>query len=245
MNAMRTYVVGDIHGCETKLRRLMTAVLDYNARRPCGFVFLGDYIDRGENSEGVITWLMTLQKRLPNQVMCLRGNHEEMLVSALNDEVVHEHWIVNGGEATLASYGVEHAQKIPEAHRAWMAGLPLLCRDERRLYVHAGIAPGVPIEQQSRRALLWIRDEFLASSEDHGYLVVHGHTPLETGLPDLRPNRLNLDTGAYFGGPLTAAVFCDDVAEPLAFITDDGDVTVLREEPSRSSVNQIDPVDSA
>jgi serine/threonine protein phosphatase 1 len=157
-----------------------------------------------------------------------------MFVHALDDAVVHEHWMVNGGEATLMSFGVDHALKIPVAQREWMVDLPLIFRDERRLYVHAGIAPGVPIERQTRRALLWIRDEFLLSQDDHGFLVVHGHTPVETGLPDLRPNRLNLDTGAYFGGPLTAAVFGDTVTEPLAFITDDGEVTLLREEPATS-----------
>jgi len=235
MNAMRTYVVGDIHGCEEKLRKLLSAVLDYNAGRPCGFVFLGDYIDRGENSQGVISWLMTFQKRMANRVMCLRGNHEDMFINALDNAVDHENWAINGGEATLMSYGIDHAQKVPLAQREWIADLPLICRDERRLYVHAGIVPGVPLEQQPRRALLWIRDEFLSSQDDHGLLVVHGHTPVETGSPDLQPNRLNLDTGAYFGGPLTAAVFCDDLAEPLAFITDDGEVSVLREEPVTSA----------
>jgi serine/threonine protein phosphatase 1 len=231
MDSTRTYVVGDIHGCEAKLRALFTAAMDYNEKRPCRFIFLGDYIDRGEDSSGVISWLMTLQKRMPDRVLFLCGNHEDMFVGALSNAVSHEYWCMNGGEATLASYGVDHAARIPLEHRDWIADLPLLYRDERRLYVHAGIMPGVPIAQQSRRDLLWIREPFLSSQDDHGLLVVHGHTPIEADEPDLHANRLNLDTGACFGGPLTAAVFCDDFAEPLAFITDEGKVTVLREEP--------------
>jgi serine/threonine protein phosphatase 1 len=231
MDSMRTYVVGDIHGCESKLRGLFTAIMDHNAGRSCRFIFLGDYIDRGESSSGVISWLMTLQKRLPDQVLFLRGNHEEMFLGGLADNLSHEYWCENGGEATLASYGTDHAVRIPVEHREWIADLPLLYRDERRLFVHAGIKPGVPIAQQSRRDLLWIREPFLSSEEDHGLLVVHGHTPVEADEPDLRPNRLNLDTGACFGGPLTAAIFCDDLAEPLAFITDEGKLSVLREQP--------------
>jgi serine/threonine protein phosphatase 1 len=230
MQSVRTYVVGDIHGCESKLRRLMTAVHDYNAGRPCAFIFLGDYIDRGNNSRGVVEWLMTFQKRMPERVTCLLGNHEEMLLRGLDNSYDHEYWALNGGEETLNSYGVDHAQKIPLEQREWIAGLPLFCRDERRFYVHAGIMPGVPIGQQVRRSLLWMREPFLSSQEDHGLLIVHGHTPVETGLPDVRANRVNLDTAAVFGGPLTAAAFGEAEAEPLAFITDDGDVTVLREE---------------
>jgi serine/threonine protein phosphatase 1 len=228
----RTYAVGDIHGCDTKLRRLFKVCVEHSENRPVQFIFLGDYIDRGNDSRAVIEWLMSAQAMLPQQLLCLRGNHEDLLVKAVRGTPDDEdQWLMNGGDKTVASYGVERSRDIPEAHRQWMFELPLLFRDERRLYVHAGIVPGVPLQQQPRHALLWIRDEFLSSPADHGFLVVHGHTPLRTGRPDLRRNRLNIDTGACFGGPLTAAVFCDAVAEPLAFLTDAGEVTELREEP--------------
>lgn len=229
MPPLLTYVIGDIHGCAGKARDLIEACVDYNGDRPFCMIMLGDYVDRGENSRAVIQLLMELEEAMPNELLCLRGNHEDMLINALKDPEHEAHWLENGGRATLASYGVTRAAGIPQAHRNWIAQRPLLFRDERRLYVHAGIKPGIPLNQQPTDVLLWIRDEFLTSEIDHGLLVVHGHTPLRQGHPDLRHNRLNLDTGACFGGPLTAAVFNDEVAEPLAFITDDGSVTALRE----------------
>jgi serine/threonine protein phosphatase 1 len=227
-----TFVIGDIHGHDVRARRLIEACVDQSQDRPFYFVLLGDYVDRGPNSAAVVELLMALEDAMPEQMLCLRGNHEDLLLRAARGGPKEEkYWLSVGGLDTLASYGVEHAADIPEAHRAWIAERPLLFRDERRLYVHAGIMPGVPLNEQKRETLLWVRDEFLSSEADHGFLVVHGHTPLASGVPDLRHNRLNLDTGAVFGGPLTAAVFCDAVTEPLAFITDDGNVTMLHEEP--------------
>jgi serine/threonine protein phosphatase 1 len=231
MPPFRTYVIGDIHGCEAQVRDLFEAFLDYNEDRPFGVVLLGDYVDRGANSRGVIELLMALEREMPEQMLCLRGNHEDMLIQALKGPLYEEYWLDNGGAATLESYGVERAIDIPETHRAWIAKRPFLYRDDLRLYVHAGISPGVPLDQQTRQSLLWIREEFLNSDLDHGLYVVHGHTPVAAGRPDQRRNRLNLDTGAVFGGPLTAAAFCNTITEPIAFITDDGTVTQLREEP--------------
>jgi serine/threonine protein phosphatase 1 len=230
MQPFYTYVIGDIHGCHREARSLFAACTDYNDDRQCCFIFLGDYMDRGPESRAAGEWLMDMEAMMPDQVLCLRGNHEDLLVSAARGSKEDENnWIEAGGGATLASYGVAHASEIQAAHVKWLSERPLLFRDGRRLYVHAGIIPGVPLNQQPRQALLWIRDEFLSSDADHGFLVVHGHTPLETSYPDLRPNRLNLDTGACFGGPLSAAVFCDAITEPLAFINDSGIVIALRE----------------
>ena len=114
---------------------------------------------------------------------------------------------------------------IPDEHLAWFESLPLFVSDDKRFFVHAGIRPGVPFEQQNRDEMLWIREPFLSDPRDHGLYVVHGHTPLETGLPEHLPNRLNLDTGAYFGGPLTAAAFDAPMVEPTTFITDDGTIS--------------------
>jgi len=224
-----TYAIGDIHGCDREARALFTACSNYNEDRKCCFIFLGDYVDRGPGSRGTVEWLMDMEAMMPDRFLCLRGNHEDLLASAAHGSKDDEdNWVDAGGDATLASYGVSRACDIPSAHLEWLSERPLLIRDERRLYVHAGIVPGVPLNQQPREALLWIRDEFLSSDADHGFLVVHGHTPLETCFPDLRRNRLNLDTGACFGGPLSAAVFCDAITEPIAFIADDGTVVDLR-----------------
>jgi len=109
---------------------------------------------------------------------------------------------------------------LPAEHLAWLRTLPSTISDGKRFFVHAGIEPGVPLEQQRDEMLLWIREPFLSDTRDHGQFIVHGHTPVETGQPDLRPNRVNVDTGACYGGPLTAAVFDDRSVGPFAFITD-------------------------
>jgi serine/threonine protein phosphatase 1 len=240
MSLLRTYVIGDIHGCDAKARALIEACVDYNGDNPFCMIMLGDYVDRGDNSRAVVQLLMELEEAMPNELLCLRGNHEQLLMNATKQDDHEAFWVEScGGDTTLASYGARRAIDIPQAHRDWIAQRPLLFRDERRLYVHAGIMPGVPLDKQKVHDLLWIRDEFLNSEADHGFLIVHGHTPLAGGVPDLRPNRLNLDTGACFGGPLSAAVFCDDVAEPLAFITDDGTVTELQDQPRRRKAERL------
>ncbi len=133
-------------------------------------------------------------------------------------------WLRNGGAATLESYGVDDAGEIPPEHLAWFRDLEYATSDGQRLYVHAGITPGVPLEHQSVFDVLWIREPFLSDPRNHGLFIVHGHTPTATPAPDLRLNRLNIDTGACFGRPLTAAVFEEATVGPLAFISDDGAV---------------------
>ena len=168
------------------------------------FVFLGDYVDRGRQSRDVVELLFKTQARAPDQVVCLKGNHEDMLLSAAKggDEAL---WLDNGGDTTLRSYGVERAAGA--AHLAWFDRCRSRSSDEKRFFVHAGIMPGMPLQKQSKDVMLWIREPFLSDRRDHGLFIVHGHTPTEPREPDFRRNRLNLDTGAYFGGPLTAAVF--------------------------------------
>ena len=151
----RTYAIGDVHGCDRKLGRLFKLCVEHSEDRPCQFIFLGDYIDRGPDSRAVIEWLMSAQAMIPQQLLCLRGNHEDLLAKAVRGtEDDEDQWLMNGGAKTLASYGLGRSRDIPEAHRKWMRDLPLLFRDERRLYVHAGIVPGVPLQQQPRDALL-------------------------------------------------------------------------------------------
>jgi len=218
-----TYAVGDIHGSFTKLASLLRHCRAHCGANASRFIFVGDYVDRGRRSRDVVDLLMTMQSQSPGQIVCLRGNHEEMLINAAqhHDE---ELWLINGAEATLHSYGVRRADEIPSEHLRWFASLPFSTIDGKRFYVHAGIMPGTPLDQQRRDVMLWIREPFLSDPRDHGLYIVHGHTPLGTGLPEHLPNRLNIDTGAFFGGPLTAAVFDESAVGPLAFITNNGAV---------------------
>jgi serine/threonine protein phosphatase 1 len=214
---MLIIAIGDIHGCYDKLIQLLARCRDYAAGRPHRFVFIGDYIDRGPDSRAVVQHLIDLD-RSSGQHVFLRGNHEGMLLHALLDPDAAEHWLANGGRATLASYNVGSPDQIPTAHVDWLTTRPLTYDDGLRLFVHAGVNPNRPLDKQSRQDLLWIREPFLSSEKDFGRLIVHGHTPLRSGRPDVRPNRVNLDTAAVYGGPLTAAVFVDDRKGPTEFI---------------------------
>jgi serine/threonine protein phosphatase 1 len=227
MDTSITFAIGDIHGCLDKLALLLAVCELVGGEREARFVLIGDYVDRGPDSKKVLDFLIEKQNHEKERFVCLRGNHEEMLVnSADRDRSDRDlmNWLANGGEQTLDSYGVNDPTAIPTDHLAWVKALPTKFSDSRRLYVHAGIRPGLPLLAQSERDLLWIREPFLSSDADHGSFVVHGHTPTESQLPDLRSNRLNLDTGACFGGPLTAALFTDEYVLPTLFMNSHGDV---------------------
>jgi serine/threonine protein phosphatase 1 len=213
-----TYAIGDVHGCLSKLERLFERCLRHGDDRPSRFVLIGDYIDRGPDSCGVIERLMKAQ-RGHHEVICLCGNHEAMMLEAIRtgDDGL---WRLNGAAQTLESYGIGRLDQLPPRHIDWVASLPLSFDDGRRYFVHAGVNPAAPLDQQIAQDQLWIREPFLSSRRDYGRLIVHGHTPVVTGRPDLRANRLNLDTAAVFGGPLTAAFFTGDVTEPAGFLDD-------------------------
>lgn len=214
----RTYAIGDIHGSLAKLRTLIAHCEGDAAGRPMSFVFVGDYIDRGPDSRGVIDTVMELQSRMPGEVTTLMGNHEAMALMAIEDTTRARHWLKEGGAQTLNSYGVLRPSALPEDHVDWLCSLQQCHDDGRRLFVHAGVNPGKPLDAQDDLDLLWIREPFLSDTRDYGRLIVHGHTPSNDGAPELRANRVNLDTGAVFGGPLTAAVFTDDETAPAGFI---------------------------
>ncbi len=211
------YAIGDIHGSLDKLRALIMRCEQHADGRPTTFVFLGDYIDRGPESSGVIDLVMNLQSRLKN-VIALKGNHEALALDVIDGKARPASWLTQGGAETLQNYGVKDARELPQAHIDWLRSLPLSYDDGRRFFVHAGIDPGKPLDAQSDHDLLWIREPFLSDQRDYGRLIVHGHTPRTTGVPDLRGNRLNLDTAAVFGGPLTAAVFAETDTNPIAFL---------------------------
>ena len=213
-----TYVIGDIHGSLSKLHRLMARCESHAQGRPMKFVFLGDYIDRGPESASVVRYIIELQSRLRERVIALKGNHEAVALDVIDGAAPEDYWLALGGEATLRSYGVDSAQALPREHVDWLRSLWLSYDDGRRFFVHAGVDPEQPLAAQREHDLLWIRDPFLLAQRDYGRLIVHGHTPLAAGTPDLRDNRLNLDTAAVFGGPLTAAVFTDAQTRPIAFL---------------------------
>jgi serine/threonine protein phosphatase 1 len=213
-----TYAIGDIHGCLDKLRSLLLRCEKHADGRPMSLVFVGDYIDRGPQSSAVIDCLIDLQAQHGQRVVTLMGNHEAMALAAVDGHGPAPLWFAQGGLATLASYGITEPGELPRPHVDWLRALPLSYDDGRRFFVHAGVNPGAPLDAQDDFDLLWIREPFLSHDGDYGRLIVHGHTPLASGVPDLRGNRLNLDTGAVFGGPLTAAVFDDAQTEPIGFL---------------------------
>lgn len=216
----RIYAVGDIHGRSDLLRETIEHIDDDLRRRPITHaveIYLGDYVDRGPDSKGVIDLLA--MRLVRSNAVCLRGNHEDMMEGFLRDASRLPAWLKLGGVQTLASYGVDPHRDALEAghdlHRRFCGVFPrahelflkcmrpwISCGDY--LFVHAGIRPGVPFERQALADLLWIREEFLTSSLDHGKFIVHGHTPVPH--PEVHPNRLNIDTAAWRTGTLTCAV---------------------------------------
>jgi serine/threonine protein phosphatase 1 len=218
MSCAITFAIGDIHGCHCALVDLLARCGDYARGEAHRFVFIGDYIDRGPDSRSVIATLRALEQRKPGDVVCLIGNHEDMLIEAI-DTGDPLNWLMNGAGETLSSYGVRDPMALPPEDVAWVRSLPLSFDDGRRLFVHAGIDPDHPLERQPREALLWIRGKFHRVTQDFGRLIVHGHTPTRDARPEIRPNRINIDTACVYGGVLTAAVFTEDALGPVAFLT--------------------------
>jgi serine/threonine protein phosphatase 1 len=185
-------------------------------------VFLGDYIDRGPHSREVIDLL--IERRHSHQTMFLKGNHEDCMLQVLADPAAFSDWKMIGGLSTILSYGVEAtghhdpqshpriatavAEAIPESHHSFLRSLRLSFSVGDYFFAHAGVRPGIPLAAQSPRDLLWIREDFLLHEEDFGKVVVHGHTPARE--PEIRRNRINIDTGAYATGRLTCLVLEDD-----------------------------------
>jgi serine/threonine protein phosphatase 1 len=212
------YAIGDIHGSLHKLRDLMMLCERHADGRTASFIFLGDYIDRGPDSRGVVEALMDMQSRQPDRVIALKGNHEAVALEVVDGETEAELWLREGGTATLRSYDIDDARDLPDEHIAWLRALPLCYDDGRRFFVHAGVDSEKPLGAQRDRDLIWIREPFLSDARDYGRLIVHGHTPQTDGIPDFRGNRLNLDTGAVFGRPLTAAAFASARRDPLGYL---------------------------
>ncbi len=202
MKATREHIlaVGDLHGCLGLLKRVINEALPQTPSST-QMVFLGDYVDRGPDSAGVVDQLMALKAARPDTVL-LMGNHERMLLNALAGIQV-EMFLDNGGEQTLRSYGLDRdgLRRLPQAHLDFLGGLPLLHQSQDYIFVHAGLRPGVPLASQVERDLLWIRHEFIDARPDFGRPVVFGHTPLPR--PLITRNIMGIDTGAVYGNMLT------------------------------------------
>ena len=217
-DGIRIYAVGDIHGRADLLKGVFGAIDHHLARAGPAralHVFLGDYIDRGPASREVVDLLIERGRR--HESLFLKGNHEAFLFEVLQDASKLEAWKDYGGFQTLMSYGLAPSLKpdadeqnqlvqglvnsMPPDHRRFFGRLrpSFVCGDF--FFVHAGVRPGVPLRSQHEDDLLWIREEFLESEEDFGKVIVHGHTPVTKA--EIRPNRINIDTGAYATGILT------------------------------------------
>lgn len=210
--------VGDVHGQLFRLMALLDKCRHYCGKSQPHFIFLGDLIDRGPDSAGVIEIVRAMQIEEPHNVTVLAGNHEDMLLQSLHGEEALADWLQNGAHTTLHSFGVRSPTDLPADLLNWLALLPTHRDDGTYFFVHAGVRPGVPLDQQKRQDLLWIREPFLSADIDYGRLVVHGHTPTRNGIPDVRRNRINLDTGAAFDGPLTAALLRNNQLHPMGYL---------------------------
>jgi serine/threonine protein phosphatase 1 len=216
----RVYVIGDIHGRLDLLDRLI-AEIDRDAKEHganCLTVTLGDYIDRGPSSRGVLDRLQS--NPFPGPYVALKGNHEALLETFLNDPAIGAHWRNLGGLETLHSFGIPVASLMVDRnydqaakqlrallspkHIKFLTSLRTSLTIGGYFLCHAGVRPGVALESQREEDLLWIRDEFLNSRMDFGKIVVHGHTPVEQ--PEVLPNRINIDTGAFATGRLSCLV---------------------------------------
>ncbi len=223
---MHSYAIGDIHGHLDALKRLHDRIAtDMAVHGAAPIVHVGDLVDRGPDSAGVVDYLRAGIAAGENWVV-LKGNHDRMFAGFVNDIKHHDDglrrdlsWLHPrlGGAETLASYGVRragdrpiapvHAEAVaavPASHLGFIDALPTSFRQDQTIFVHAGIRPGIPLDQQAETDLVWIRNEFLLDPVDHGALVVHGHTAIDA--PTHYGNRLNIDSGAAYGGPLSAVV---------------------------------------
>lgn len=240
----RAYAVGDIHGRADLFGALIEAIERDDAARGSGqttVILLGDLVDRGPESARVIDQAREWQQQ--RRVRILMGNHEEMFLDALESDEVLRHFLRYGGRETLLSYPIDpeayHRAELAETRELARAAVPQADIDFIRsfedsiqlgdyLFVHAGIRPEVPLEQQRTSDLRWIRETFLAHEQSYGPVVVHGHTIFDA--PEVRANRIGIDTGAYASGRLTALGLEDTARWLISAQEKDGAIAVTQEE---------------
>lgn len=221
MPERRTYVVGDVHGCLSTLETLLDHIAEDRGTVEADIVFVGDYADRGPDSPGTLKRLMRLHRRDPQRIHCLLGNHDKMLLDFLDDAPDAMRWLEIGGFDTLVNFNVSHLRGDTLAERraiqaaalgeamgsemvAWLRARPLWWQSGNVVVVHALTDPALPMEDQTQRVLLWSRPGRDLCMRDDGAWVVHGHTIVRE--PTVRAGHINVDTGAYRGKALTAAV---------------------------------------
>jgi diadenosine tetraphosphatase ApaH/serine/threonine PP2A family protein phosphatase len=223
-SGLRIYAVGDVHGRLDLLNEVLSLTEADIASRPTDktlYVFLGDYIDRGSASRETVDRLIEHRKR--SESVFLKGNHEQIAIRCLRDPGLFDQWMRLGGVETLISYGVPPANPangksvaelqaafhdaLPQTHFRFFRDLQMSFACGDFFFAHAGVRPQVELSQQKEADLLWIREEFLTSTEDFGKIVVHGHTP--TREIEIGRNRINIDTGAFATGRLTCLVIED------------------------------------
>ncbi len=224
-DGIRIYAIGDIHGRADLLAQVLRRVdadLRSNPVPHSIEVFLGDYIDRGPDSQRVLDQLVA--RNQTHQAVFLKGNHETFITNFVTNPSLLDDWQHLGGLETLMSYGITPSinadtatqvrlaaafdQALPESHRRFLDELNLSFTCGDFFFVHAGIRPGTPLTKQNEEDLLWIRQEFLLCEEDFSKIIVHGHTPVPQ--LDIRSNRINIDTGAYATGQLTCLMIEGD-----------------------------------
>lgn len=204
-----TWVIGDIHGCLKTLNRLLRQIIGAG-----GFdklIFVGDYIDRGPDSKGVLDRIIGLQKKYGRErIITLMGNHEYMCLNFYQwheDDDYHmgQIWGYNGGWQTIKSFNIadfDLEDKVPEKYLDWMLECPVHYEDEEYFYCHAGVLPDIALKDQKNYTMLWERYDFLSSDFDWGKVVIHGHTVIKA--PQTKHNRVSIDTGCVYGNLLTA-----------------------------------------
>jgi serine/threonine protein phosphatase 1 len=193
----KSFIVGDLHGCREMLEKMLS-IIPWNPETD-NLIFIGDYLDRGDDSKGVMDRLIKLSMETPN-VKCLMGNHESIFLDYLagSDERT---FLVNGGVPTLDSYRVNGTIYIPPEHISFIQSMTTLIELEDYYIVHAGLKPGVAMEGQNIKDMLWIRENFITSDYNFGKKIIFGHTPFYS--PYVTENKIGIDTGAVFGNKLT------------------------------------------
>lgn len=226
----RCYLIGDLHGCLDKMQAMMALVARDGGGQAAHLVFLGDYVDRGPDSIGVLRAVQALEQAAPDRVTCLMGNHDRMMLGFLEQPEKSGSWLNYGGRETLQSpqigvdlsgFGVRMSQQaealgaaLGPGLRAWLAARPLWWRTGNVVAVHAQTDPRRALDRQEEKTLLWARPPETPVPRTDGLWVVHGHTVVET--PQVRAGHVNVDTGACFGGPLSAAVL--EPGAPVRFL---------------------------